>query len=87
MDLVLGQFADAKIGTLSDDDLGDYEQLMEAQDRDIFMWLTGEAETPGNFDTPVFRQIRDFHVGGAEAGGHMPGHMAVGSKDSPETTK
>lgn len=82
MDLVLGQFADAKIGTLSDAELDDYELLMEAQDRDIFMWLTGEAETPANFDTPVFRQIRDFHVGGAQAGG-----MAVGAEKAAESDK
>lgn len=68
MDLVLGQFADARIADLSEDDLSDYELLMEAPDRDIFSWLTGEAETPGNFDTPVFRQIRAFHVGAADGG-------------------
>ncbi len=72
MDLVLGQFADAKIGTMSEAELDDYEQLMEAQDRDIFAWLTGEAETPQNFDTAVFRQIREFHVGE-----DRPGHLSV----------
>ena len=81
MDLVLGQFADARIGALSDAELDDYEQLMEAQDRDIFMWLTGEAETPGNYDTPVFRQIRDFHVGGEKSG-----NMAVGAEIGSDTT-
>lgn len=88
MDLVLGQFADAKIGAMSDEELDDYEQLMEAQDRDIFAWLTGEAETPENFDTPVFRQIRAFHVG-SERGAHDG--MTVGAepaaKSGAETVK
>ncbi|MBO0905680.1 succinate dehydrogenase assembly factor 2 [Jiella sonneratiae] len=69
MDLVLGQFADARIAEMSDADLADFEQLMEAPDRDIFAWLTGEAETPQNFDTAVFRQIREFHVGGWKPAG------------------
>ncbi|MBC8131205.1 MAG: succinate dehydrogenase assembly factor 2 [Rhizobiaceae bacterium] len=61
MDLVLGRFADAEIGTLPDDEMGDYELLMEAPDRDLFQWLTGEAPTPDNYDTPVFRRIKDFY--------------------------
>ncbi|MBO0664456.1 succinate dehydrogenase assembly factor 2 [Jiella sp. MQZ9-1] len=69
MDLVLGQFADARIGTMSDNELTDYEHLMEAPDRDLFAWLTGESETPQNYDTPMFRQIRAFHVGGWPAPG------------------
>lgn len=69
MDLVLGRFADSEIDSLSDDELTDYEQLMEAPDRDLFKWISGEVETPDNYDTPIFRRIRDFHApaeGGAE---------------------
>lgn len=62
MDLVLGRFADAEIDRLTDAELHDYELLMEAPDRDIFQWLTGETATPANFDTGVLRRIRDFHV-------------------------
>ncbi|WP_185982627.1 succinate dehydrogenase assembly factor 2 [Aureimonas mangrovi] len=68
MDLVLGRFADARIGTLSDEDLTDYELLMEAQDRDLFAWMIGAEETPANYDTPVFRQVKAFHAGEAESG-------------------
>lgn len=61
MDLVLGRFADAEIGTLDDAEMDDYELLMEAQDRDLFQWLTGEVATPDNYDTPVFRRIKSFY--------------------------
>ncbi len=61
MDLLMGQFADAEIGNLTDAELDDYEALIEAPDRDIFRWLTGEAETPENYDTPVFRRLKSFH--------------------------
>ena len=61
MDLVLGRFADAEIARLCDSELDDYERLLEAQDRDVFSWLTGEAEIPSLYDTPVLRKIRAFH--------------------------
>ena len=61
MDLILGRFADAQIASLTESELGDYERLLEAPDRDVFSWLTGEAETPSSYDTPVFRKICAFH--------------------------
>ena len=61
MDLIFGRFADAQIATLTESELGDYEQLLEAPDRDVFSWITGEVETPSAYDTPVFRKIRAFH--------------------------
>jgi antitoxin CptB len=64
MDLVLGRFADAEIASLCETELDDYELLLEAQDRDVFSWLTLEAETPSSYDTPVLRKIRAFHSHG-----------------------
>jgi antitoxin CptB len=61
MDLILGHFADAEIASLGSSELDDYELLLQAQDRDVFGWLTGETETPGSYDTPVLRRIRAFH--------------------------
>ena len=61
MDLLLGRFADARIAQLSAGELVDYEALLEAPDRDIFAWLTGEAATPENFATPVLGKLRAFH--------------------------
>ena len=57
MDLILGQFADANIDTLSDDELDQYEALMEALDRDLLKWVTGEAAVPAEFDTPIFQKV------------------------------
>jgi antitoxin CptB len=62
MDLIMGQFADAHIAVLDDAELDDFEQLIEVPDRDLLMWLTGEADTPSNYDLPVFRKLRAFHT-------------------------
>ncbi len=64
LDLILGRFADAEIASLRSSELGDYELLLEAQDRDVFSWLTFEVETPSSYDTPVLRKIRAFHSQG-----------------------
>lgn len=62
MDLIMGRFADAEIGTLSDEDLAEFERLIEVVDRDLLAWITGEAETPENYDTPLFRRLKGFHT-------------------------
>lgn len=62
MDLILGRFVSAEIDRLSLSEIEDYELLLEAQDRDVFSWLTGETETPSAYDTPIFRKIRAFHT-------------------------
>ena len=62
MDLVMGQFADAQIDKLSDDELDVYEALLEVPDPEVFKWITRTAPVPGNYDTPILRRIRDFHV-------------------------
>ena len=38
-----------------------FEALIEVPDRDLFRWLTGESETPENYDTPVYRRLKAFH--------------------------
>ncbi|MCW6510302.1 FAD assembly factor SdhE [Lichenifustis flavocetrariae] len=62
MDLVMGRFTEASINALSEREVDDLEALMEANDRDVFDWVSGMAETPANYDTPVFRRLCAFHL-------------------------
>jgi antitoxin CptB len=62
MDLIMGRFADAEIGTMSEQDLDEFERLIEVPDRDLFRWITGELETPGNYDGAVLRRLKSFHT-------------------------
>ena len=61
MDLIMGRFADAQIGALTDAELDEFERLIEVLDRDLLSWVTGEAEVPENYDSEVFRQLKAFH--------------------------
>lgn len=60
MDLILGQFADENIATMSPEELDVYEALLEIDDRHLVQWVTGEAPTPERFDTGLFRRIRGY---------------------------
>jgi antitoxin CptB len=62
MDILYGKFADAQIALLTDGELDDFERLMDLPDRDVLMFITGEAATPTHYDTPVFRKLKTFHT-------------------------
>lgn len=64
MDLVLGGFADAHIGTLSDAELDEYETWLDVPDQRIFAWVNGAQAVPAEVDTALFRRLREFHLRG-----------------------
>lgn len=49
MDLILGPFADARLGSLKDETLQLYDALLSENDQDIYPWITGAAEAPERF--------------------------------------
>ena len=61
MDLIMGRFADATVGQLTQEELTEFEQLMEVPDRELLAWVTGEAAVPADHDTALFRRLRDFN--------------------------
>ncbi len=60
MDLILGQYADAYIAGFTDEQLDEFERILEVLDRDLLKWVTGESATPPEYDTPLFRDIVAF---------------------------
>ena len=50
-----------EIGAMSEAELDAFEALIEVPDRDLFRWLTGEIETPDNYDTSIYRRLKAFH--------------------------
>jgi antitoxin CptB len=62
MDILYGKFADSEIGRLSEAELDQFETLMDLPDRDVLMFLTGEAETPDAYNTGLFHKLKDFHT-------------------------
>jgi antitoxin CptB len=61
MDLVLGRFAEAQIGALTDAEIDEYESWLEVPDQQIFAWVNGSQAVPAAIDTALFRRLRAFH--------------------------
>jgi antitoxin CptB len=60
-DLILGRFADAHIGAMTDSELDEYERLLEVPDHDIYGWVTGEREIPQEYRSDLLNRIAHFH--------------------------
>ncbi len=60
MDLLLGRFADAHIGDLSESEVDQLEHLIEATDPDLYAALTGTAEPGPEFAGAMFERIKAF---------------------------
>ena len=58
MDLILGQFADAEIGTLSEAELDELERLIELNDHDLYAAVSGSGALPAGFDEALFARIK-----------------------------
>ena len=63
MDLILGRFADAEIANLTDDELGQLEQLIEVPDPDLYAALTGNAPLAPQHAGRLFDRIKSFRPG------------------------
>ena len=59
-DLLLGHFSDVHLSSLNDKDLADFEALLDAGDKLIYAWLTGNEQVPKRYDNKVFRLIKNF---------------------------
>jgi len=60
MDLIMGRFADAMIGELSEAELDEFERLSEQPEPDVYVWITGDRPVPPEHDTALFRKLRSF---------------------------
>lgn len=67
MDLILGRFADAEIGNLSDDELTQLETLLEVNDPDLYAAITGDKLLPPEIAGALFARIKAFPIADGSA--------------------
>ena len=60
MDLIMGQFADAHIGDMSENDLEEFEQLLATPDWEVYAWIVGSKPVPPNYAGPVLDRLLSF---------------------------
>lgn len=61
LDLIIGRFADATVGSLSESEVDQFERLLDAPDNDIYAWISGERSVDPDHDTDLFRRLLDFN--------------------------
>jgi antitoxin CptB len=59
-DLMIGGFVSAHLSSLTEDDLGALETLMEIPDTVLADWLTGRVPIPPEQETAMLRRMRDY---------------------------
>jgi antitoxin CptB len=67
MDLILGRFADAEIAKLSEQELVQFEYLMDVPDPDLYAALTGKRPAAPEYADGVFQRIKSFRSTDHEA--------------------
>ena len=60
IDLILGGFADRRLEALNETGLQAFEALLNANDQDVYEWITELAPAPPEHDTPTLALIRAF---------------------------
>jgi antitoxin CptB len=63
MDLILGRFADAEIANLTDDELDQFEHLIEVPDPDLYAALTEKVALTPQYAGRLFDRIKSFRPG------------------------
>jgi antitoxin CptB len=60
MDIVVGGFADARLGTMSPQELIVFEAVLDIPDQFLLSWLTGQEAVPETMQTPLLLEMLAF---------------------------
>lgn len=61
-DVLLGAFARQHLAGLDEQQLDDYEKLLEIDDPRLYKWITAQEAPSAEYDTPVLRLIQAFEL-------------------------
>lgn len=61
-DLLIGGFAKARLATMTERELDEFEELLTLDDRSLYDWATGKVDAPANISGPVFEQLKAFKL-------------------------
>ena len=69
VDLLLGTFATEHIPTMTQDELNEYELILNQETLDIFNFIIERDPLPEELDTPVMQTLRDYAANHPNFGG------------------
>ena len=60
MDLLMGGFAKSRVGDMTENQLNDFEALIELPDQELLTWITGEAIVPPTLANELLPELLKF---------------------------
>ena len=60
-DIILGNFADETLPTMSEADLDIFEVLLEVPDQDLYGWIIEREPTPEPYQSNIMYQLNSFY--------------------------
>ena len=67
-DLLMGSFADRHLQAFSDEELRQFESLLDQSDPEIDDWMTGRLPVPHEYATHVMALLMRFYAASASGG-------------------
>ena len=60
MDLLMGGFAKNRVPHMTENQLNDFEALIELPDQELLTWITGEATVPATLASELLPELLKF---------------------------
>ena len=60
MDILMGGFAKARVGQMTETELTALEALIELPDQEMLSWITGETTIPFDITNPLLPELLKF---------------------------
>ncbi len=60
-DIILGNFADEHLATMSEADLDTFEILLEVPDQDLYGWIIEREAAPAEFQSEIMNALNVFY--------------------------
>jgi antitoxin CptB len=64
LDLIMGAFADARLASMDERDLDEFEALLDLPDQDVYAWITGQTPAPLETRSAVLDALLAFRYPG-----------------------
>ena len=61
LELILGGFADQHLSTFTEQELDEYQSILEKNDMDLWDWITGRVEIPSQYFNLILKMICKFY--------------------------
>jgi antitoxin CptB len=60
-DIILGNYADQRLPSMTDPELDIFEVLLEIPDQDLYGWIIGREETPEHSRSTIMSELNQFY--------------------------